>query len=123
MGQLVRDAHERDVAAIRRPLRFDVVEPDLHRRLERVVALEARELDDLLDEPGEPVALGEHPATEPLDGHRVVGGGAHRHQGGLGRGDGGPAGRGGRQGSDVHLERPTHLDEIHQPPGVTTHGR
>ena len=37
---------------------------DVHhgRRLERLVALEPRELDDLLHHPGQPVALGEHPA-------------------------------------------------------------
>ena len=45
---------------------------DRGRRLERVVALEPGQLDDLLHQPGEPVALGEHPAGEPLDGLRVL---------------------------------------------------
>ena len=42
--------------------------------LERVVALQPGQLDDLLHELGEPVALGEHPPGEALDGLRVVGG-------------------------------------------------
>ena len=52
----------------------DVVDPHLHRHLQRVVALEARQLDDLLDQPGEPVALVQHPAGEALHGLGVVGG-------------------------------------------------
>ena len=42
--------------------------------VERVVALEPGQLDDLLHQPGEPVALGLHPAGEPLDRLGVVGG-------------------------------------------------
>ena len=43
-------------------------------RLERVVALEPGQLDDLLDQLGEPVALGQHPPGEALHGLGVVGG-------------------------------------------------
>ncbi|CUR61274.1 hypothetical protein NOCA1240377 [metagenome] len=50
------------------------VEVDHHRGLQRVVALETGQLDDLLHEPREPVALGEHPGREALDRLRVVGG-------------------------------------------------
>ena len=45
---------------------------DRGRGLQRVVGLQPGQLDDLLHEPGEPVALGEHPAREPLDRLRVV---------------------------------------------------
>ena len=44
------------------------------RLVERVVALEAGELDDLLHQPGEPLALGVHPAGEALHRLGVVGG-------------------------------------------------
>ena len=47
----------------------DLVEVDHHRRLERVVALQAGELDDLLHEPGQAVALGQHAVGEAL--HRL----------------------------------------------------
>ena len=50
------------------------VEVDHDRLLERVVALEAGELDDLLHQLGQAVALGEHPAGEALDRLGVVGG-------------------------------------------------
>ena len=56
----------------------DLVDRHRARRLERVVALEPGQLDDLLHEPGEPVALGDHPLGEPLHGLRVVGGVARR---------------------------------------------
>ncbi len=36
------------------------------------MALEPGELDDLLDQPAQPVALGEHPPAEPLDRLGVV---------------------------------------------------
>ena len=52
----------------------DLVDLDGHRLVERVVALEAGELDDLLHQPGEPLALGVHPAGEPLHRLGVVGG-------------------------------------------------
>ena len=45
--------------------------------VERVVALEAGQLDDLLHQPDQPLALGEHPAGEPLDGLGIVGGVLH----------------------------------------------
>ena len=54
--------------------RDHVVDRHRDRRLERVVALQPGQLDDLLHQPGEPVALGQHPAGEPLDRLRVVGG-------------------------------------------------
>ena len=44
----------------------------------RVVALQPGQLDDLLDQALEPLALGAHPLGEPLDRLRVVGGLAHR---------------------------------------------
>ena len=43
------------------------------RLVERVVALEPGELDDLLHQPGEPLALGVHPAGEALHCLGVVG--------------------------------------------------
>jgi hypothetical protein len=52
---------------------------DGHRRGlgDRLVTLQAREIDDLLDQVRQPVALLEHPAGEPLDRLRVVGGVVH----------------------------------------------
>ena len=52
----------------------DLVGLDGDRLVEGVVALEAGELDDLLHEPGEPLALGVHPACEALHRLGVVGG-------------------------------------------------
>ena len=73
---------------VHRPLDHVV---DVHhgRSLERLVALQARELDDLLDHPGQSVALGEHPPGEPLDRLRVPGGVGHRLREELDRPDGG----------------------------------
>ena len=42
--------------------------------VERVVALQPGELDDLLDQPVEPLALGPHPGREAVHGRGVVGG-------------------------------------------------
>ena len=50
------------------------VDVDHDGRLERVVALEPGELDDLLHQPGEPVALDLHPVGEALHRLGVVGG-------------------------------------------------
>ena len=52
----------------------DPVDRDIDRLVERVVALQARELDDLLHQPGQPLALGVHPAGEALHRLGVVGG-------------------------------------------------
>ena len=52
----------------------DLVGLDGHRLVERVVALQPGELDDLLHQAGEALALGVHPAGEPLHGLGVVGG-------------------------------------------------
>ena len=52
----------------------DLVGLDGDRLVERVVALEPGELDDLLHQPGEALALGVHPAGEALHGLGVVGG-------------------------------------------------
>ena len=48
-----------------------------HRLVQRVVALQAGELDDLLHQSREPVALGVHPCGEALHGLGVVGGVDH----------------------------------------------
>ena len=52
----------------------DRVDVDRLRVVEGVVALEPRQLDDLLHQPGEPGALGLHPPREPGDRLGVVGG-------------------------------------------------
>ena len=52
----------------------DRVDVDGLRLRERVVALQPGQLDDLLDEPGQPGALGLHPPGEPDHRLRVVGG-------------------------------------------------
>ena len=52
----------------------DLVGLDGHGLVERVVALQPRELDDLLHQPGQPLALGVHPSREALHGLGVVGG-------------------------------------------------
>ena len=41
--------------------------------VDRVVALQPRQLDDLLHQPGQPLGLGDHPAGEPLHRLGVVG--------------------------------------------------
>ena len=51
----------------------DLVDLDRQRRVDRGVGLQPRELDDLLDEPGQPLGLGDHPAAEALHRLRVVG--------------------------------------------------
>ena len=53
------------------------VDGDRDRRLERVVALQPGQLDDLLDQPREPLALDQHPVGEALDRLGVVGGVVH----------------------------------------------
>ena len=50
-----------------------VVDTERLRSLERVVALEPRELDDLLDQSGQPFTLLEHPTRKALDRLGVVG--------------------------------------------------
>ena len=52
----------------------DLVDLDIDGLVERVVALEAGELDDLLHQPGQALALGVHPAGEALHRLGVVGG-------------------------------------------------
>ena len=70
------------------------------RRLERVVGLQPGQLDDLLDQPAEPVGLGEHPLREPLDRLGVVRGVGH----GLGQQP---------DGADRRLELVAHVgDEV-----------
>ena len=56
----------------------DVVDVDRLRVLERVVALQPRQLDDLLHQPAQPRALGLHAAREPDHRLRVVGRLLHR---------------------------------------------
>ncbi len=69
--------------------RDDLVGVDRPGLVERVVALEAGELDDLLHQPGQPVALGLHPSREPLHRLRVLGGVDHGVGEQLDRPDGG----------------------------------
>ena len=48
------------------------------RRLDRIVVLQPRQVDDLLDKAGEPTALLLHPPGEPAHGLRVVARVEHR---------------------------------------------
>ena len=52
--------------------RDDLVDLDRFRRLDRIVVLQPRQVDDLLDKAGEPTALLLHPPGEPAHGLRVV---------------------------------------------------
>ena len=71
-------ADQVDAAGLRRePAAVDglgdhVVQAHQRRRLERVVALQAGQLDDVLHQPGQAVGLVLHPAGEPAYGLRVV---------------------------------------------------
>jgi hypothetical protein len=58
-----------------------------------------------------------------VKGGHVVARGAHRRQRHLHGGDRGPAGVGGGERGDVHLERPPHVEEIHQAARIAAYGR
>jgi hypothetical protein len=80
---------------------------DVHRAgvLQRVVALQPRQLDDLLHQPAQPGRLHPHPAGEPLHRLGVVG----RLRDGVGEQ---------HQGADRGLELVTHVDHEVAPDGV-----